>query len=116
MDNRHPDPRFATEMFRGGLGGMAQDARSCAEARKSTAAEYTEKRVAESASVLANELDRMEGQYNRLRQHFGIPPEPQQASGLGDPQGSGGMEGQLSRLQGYLNALSGLVSKMNELI
>ena len=91
----------------------AQEA--CAPPRKATAAEYTEKRIAEAANVLSNEVDRLEGQYNRLRTHFGIPPEPTAC----DPKGTAmdsGMEGQINRLMAQLSGLTGLVTKMNELI
>lgn len=96
------EPRYATDV-------------ATAAPRKPTAAEYTEKRVAEAANLLHNELDRLEGQYFRLRQHFGIPPEPANPSG-GAKEVAAGMEGQINRLAATIGALSEIVSKMNELI
>ena len=88
-----------------------------ASARKPTAAEYTEKRVSEANSILSGELERLDGQYNRLRAHFGIPPEPTAGQLAGEKTLSdSGMEYQLSQLTQRLSNLSNLVSRMNELI
>ena len=110
-----PKPLYATTGLAHAPMGV-QDTSYAKEVRKPTAAEYTEKRVAEAANILSNELDRLEGQYNRLRSHFGIPPEPCSPEAKGLCGNDGGMEGQLNRLSAQLSGLTGLVTKMNELI
>ena len=92
----------------------AQDV--CAAPRKPTAAEYTEKRVSEVGSMLAGEIQRLSGQYNRLREHFGIPPEPCSTTSAQDVSKDNGMEYQLNRLHNQMSELTELITKMNELI
>lgn len=84
--------------------------------RKPTAAEYTEKRVSEVGSMLTGEIQRLEGQYNRLREHFGIPPEPCNATSAQEVSKDNGMEYQLNRLHNQMSALTEIITKMNELI
>ena len=88
----------------------------CEPARKPTAAEYTEKRLSEVEGMLNGELQRIAGQYSRLREHFGIPPEPCNAECAPKEASSGGMDYQINRIHCRVQEIMEIVTKMNELI